>query len=277
MNKEKQKQWVKNNPEKVKLSQKKYNEKHPEKRKASALNWKNKNPNYHKEWYQKNKTKVLIESKNWYQDNKTKKQDYLKKWRSETQYNKKYYAANKEKLSQYHKEYHERNREILIKKMKENYDPVKRKVDYLKNREENLLRVKEWRLKNADHLKQYQKEFEQRPERKAYHKKWNDANPRKSHGGSYSLDLEIAMNNVRIRDNNTCQWQGCGLTHKKGFPIHVHHIFPRSEYPGLQLEEKYLICYCANHHYIWHRFRGDQAAHFLKTDLESIQYLEEYG
>jgi len=72
----------------------------------------------------------------------------------------------------------------------------------------------------------------------------------------YSLELQDAMVNVRIRDKNTCQWYDCGLIHRD-VPIHVHHIFPRSEYPELELIEKYMICYCANHHELFHRYRGD--------------------
>jgi len=67
------------------------------------------------------------------------------------------------------------------------------------------------------------------------------------------------MNNVRKRDNNTCQWQGCGLTHKQA-PVEVNHIFPKSEYPELQLVEQYMICYCLNHHVVWHLYRGDTKA-----------------
>lgn len=70
------------------------------------------------------------------------------------------------------------------------------------------------------------------------------------------------MNNVRVRDKNICQWQNCGLTHKEA-PIHVHHIFPRSEYPEFELIEQYMICYCLNHHGLWHRYRGDKSANFF--------------
>lgn len=73
---------------------------------------------------------------------------------------------------------------------------------------------------------------------------------------SDSLEVQFAKNHVRKIQNNTCQWQGCGLTFKQA-PIHVHHIFPVNEYPELEEEEKYMICYCANHHCLFHRYRGD--------------------
>ena len=95
----------------------------------------------------------------------------------------------------------------------------------------------------------------------AYARKWDKENPR-SRGSNYSIELRLAMNNVRKRDHNTCQWANCGLTHREA-PIHVHHIFPRSEYPDLELIEQYMICYCANHHGVWHRYRGDNYANFI--------------
>lgn len=78
----------------------------------------------------------------------------------------------------------------------------------------------------------------------------------------YSIELQSAMSNVRKRDNNTCQWYGCGLTNREA-PIHVHHIFPRSEYPELELVEEYMICYCGNHHGLWHRYRGDKCSSLI--------------
>lgn len=60
--------------------------------------------------------------------------------------------------------------------------------------------------------------------------------------------------NVRKRDNNTCQWNGC----KSNKNIHIHHIFPKSEYPELKYIEKYMICYCKEHHSLFHQARGDR-------------------
>jgi len=74
-----------------------------------------------------------------------------------------------------------------------------------------------------------------------------------------TIELQKVMAKVRLRDKNTCQWQNCSKTDN----IHVHHIFPRSEYPHLELEPKYMISYCREHHYIWHQHRGDPAGAFL--------------
>lgn len=65
--------------------------------------------------------------------------------------------------------------------------------------------------------------------------------------------LEFIMNLIRKRDKNMCQWFGCSKTTN----IHVHHIFPQSEYPELKYLEKYMICYCKKHHKEWHKKRGD--------------------
>ena len=83
----------------------------------------------------------------------------------------------------------------------------------------------------------------------------------------YPTELRTIMNNVRKRDNNTCQWQGCGLTHRQA-PIHVHHIFPRNEYQELELVEQYMICYCANHHGLWHRYRGDYYSELILSQMK---------
>lgn len=76
-----------------------------------------------------------------------------------------------------------------------------------------------------------------------------------------SLELQIAMNNVRLRYNNICQWQNCN---KQGRGIQVHHIFPRNEYPELELIESYMICYCKNHHSKFHEMRGDTYYGFIR-------------
>lgn len=99
--------------------------------------------------------------------------------------------------------------------------------------------------------------------KREYQRKWNKENPRSGTIGS--PELKIRMDNIRARDKNTCQWFNCGLTYKQ-VPIHVHHIFPRSEYPELELEEKYMICYCANHHGLFHRYRGDKCYTFLMNN-----------
>lgn len=85
---------------------------------------------------------------------------------------------------------------------------------------------------------------------------WKKNNPR-----TWFPDFRLTfhMNNVRKRDGNTCKWYGCNKTTE----IHTHHIFPQSEYPELKYEEKYMICYCRNHHAYWHEMRGDMCYTFL--------------
>lgn len=70
--------------------------------------------------------------------------------------------------------------------------------------------------------------------------------------------LQVAMNIVRARDKNTCKWYGCERSSRNGYKIHVHHIFPRAEYPNLKYIEEYMICYCVEHHREWHKARGDK-------------------
>ena len=77
-------------------------------------------------------------------------------------------------------------------------------------------------------------------------------------GSQGDLILYNAMNRVRKRDNNSCQWYKCRKSSKKDhIIIHVHHIFPKSEYPDLMYKEEYMICYCKFHHSYWHEMRGD--------------------
>lgn len=128
---------------------------------------------------------------------------------------------------------------------------------YLKNREE----IRE-REKQRFQEKYWGKDGESfRNKRKLQYKRWSANNPRSN--PHVSLETKIAMANVRIRDNNTCQWYGCGKTHKN-LPIHVHHIFLTSEHPELSHIEPYMICYCIFHHALWHKKRGDNSYAFLK-------------
>jgi len=131
----------------------------------------------------------------------------------------------------------------------------------------------DWQKNNREKMRGYSKKYESnnkeernqknknwRKNNPTYQNQWRKNNPRSS--PSYSLELQDAMNNVRLRDKNTCQWQGCGLTFRQA-PIQVHHIFPRKEYPELELVEQYLICYCMNHHWLWHKYRGDPCARLI--------------
>lgn len=207
-------------------------------------------------------------------------------------YNKEYYLKTKSKHLEYQRKYRKKHRETILSKRRE-YDRNYK----INNLELINNRRKEYRLKNAHKIKRYRddhkeqarqysklrvqngkqkiaskKFYQNHPEKiKAYYKMhsqlphvkkrraecariWRKENPRSY--GIADLELQYAMNRVRLRDNNTCKWYGCGLTFRQA-PIHVHHIFPRNEYPDLELIEKYMICYCANHHALFHRFRGD--------------------
>lgn len=77
------------------------------------------------------------------------------------------------------------------------------------------------------------------------------------------LFLAVAQYNVRKKYNNKCQWYNCNKTplHTE---IHVHHIFPVSEYPELKYLEGYMITYCKNHHAYWHQMRGDHYYNWIR-------------
>lgn len=92
-------------------------------------------------------------------------------------------------------------------------------------------------------------------------KEWKKNNPQSGYWREPKLNK--AMNNVRKRDNNICQWQKCNKR-----ADHVHHIFLRSKYPELRYNEQYMICYCNRHHGLWHIYNGDKGANFW-GDLKS--------
>jgi hypothetical protein len=128
-----------------------------------------------------------------------------------------------------------------------------------KNQQQVLEYQRTWHKQNPEYRKQeYRRNIET-------YKKYKRENPQSGHLGY--PELYEAMMNVRFRDNNTCQWQGCGKKHWRGkVTVHVHHIFPRSEYPDYELVEKYMICYCKEHHIEWHEKRGDlNAVNILKS------------
>lgn len=100
-------------------------------------------------------------------------------------------------------------------------------------------------------------------------KVWKKNNPVSTH--RYGLELYLAMNLVRKRDNNTCKWGGCGKSYKQT-KIHVHHIFPKNEYTELVYETRYMICYCTKHHRMFHKSRGDKYYRWLEEKpVEIIQ------
>jgi len=157
-----------------------------------------------------------------------------------------YWKANRVKLNEYSKQWKKRKRELT--------NHIYDKQYYQNNKEKCKLANRKWAITNREKVN-------------ARSRRWHKNNPRSSFHGSY--DLQDAMNNVRRRDNNTCQWYGCGLTFRQ-VPIHVHHIFPRSEYPELELVEQYMITYCLNHHALWHIYRGDYYGKMILLGKESL-------
>jgi hypothetical protein len=85
-----------------------------------------------------------------------------------------------------------------------------------------------------------------------------------------SYEVTIAMNNVRKRDKNECKWFGCTKSAKKGDSMHINHIFPREKYPELSTIEKYMICYCDEHHAKFHKARGDKYHEFVLRRLNKV-------
>lgn len=193
----------------------------------------------------------------------------MKKWRENNRqyvknYRKEHYLKNQELINQHKKLYRQFNPE-KIKAYRQRVE-VKEKAR-LHMRERRLVshdKDREYYRKNRVRILEYGKHHNQIPEVKARRNELARINRRANPHSNRSADpeLQLAMNSVRIRDKNTCQWYGCGLTHRNT-SIHVHHIFPRSEYPDLELIEQYMICYCANHHSLWHRYRGDKYSEMI--------------
>jgi len=212
-------------------------------------------------------------------------------------YNREYYLKNKDKFLVWQRQYRLKNKEsVRVNRVR--YDSIYVPL----NRDKILARKKQYRLLHPEK----RKEYNQRPEvlqkqrervqrkrlltnsayDKAYYQKrklehpeklreiWRRAhknNPRS--GSKYSLECQLAMNNVRKRDNNTCQWCGCGLKHK-ATQIHVHHIFPRAEYPDLELVEQYMICYCVEHHAQFHAARGDIYSKLIAPNYQEREVVD---
>ena len=219
---------------------------------------------YNKEYYENNKEKFL----EWQRKYRLMNMEKVKKHRIEYE--------NKEEI----KDRRRKNKKEWVSKNLEKVKEQKRKDGkkyYLKNREKLLVikrqQSKIYYKKNREKILAWGKKHSQLPEVKARRRLMerirNKNNPRSNR--SLSLDLQFIMNRVRLRDKQTCQWYGCGLTIREA-PIHVHHIFPQSEYPELSHEEKYMICYCANHHVMFHRFRGDKYSEMIgKRSYDILQ------
>ena len=172
------------------------------------------------------------------------KQEYQRQW-----FKKKYHSDPEFKKKHYEsaKKWEGKNREYVNARRMEYYykrqdKEKKNSLEYFyKHREEMNKQSLVYYHKNKERLLQYNKE---------YLRKYARSSP------EFPYDIRDSMFNVRIRDKNTCQWYGCGLTNKEAI-IHVHHIFPRKEYPNLASVEQYMICYCWKHHNFWHKKRRE--------------------
>ena len=209
---------------------------------------------YDKEYYQKNKDRFLEWQKKYRLNNKEKVRA------NRIRYDAIYVPLNRDKILARKKQYRLKNNDKLKEyrrrsevKQKER---ERQKTPHYKETKKQY--QKGFYLKNRKRILAYGKKHSQilhvKARRNEMSRIWRKNNPRSNR--SLYPELQEAMNNVRIRDKNTCQWQGCGVTFRQT-EIHVNHIFPRSEYPDLELVEQYMICYCPNHHSYWHRMRGD--------------------
>ena len=219
-------------------------------------------------WYLKNREKELERMKQWRINNKERVKTYRKQ----------YHDKNRDNINNHKKEYRKNNIELIKEQRKKD---SKKRWQKIKNSERNKIKRREqhkkYYQKNKVKILAYGKIYSKLPHVRQRTNELarirNRANPRSNRRGS--IDLQLAMNNVRKRDHNTCQWQGCGLNFRQS-PIHVHHIFPRSEYPDFELVEQYMICYCANHHGLWHRMRGDKYSEMIpaRYQEDGIKSLE---
>jgi hypothetical protein len=210
---------------------------------------------------------------NYYKQNKEK----FLRWQRE------YRLKNKDKIKIKRKEYDEKNKKHQLELKRiwriNNMEKVKaqKKKDgakyYLTNKEKLLpgkrKQGKEYYQKNRDRIRAYHKARSQLPHVKARKAELarirRRENPQSNR--SDSLELQFAKNRVRLRDGNKCQWQGCVMDFRQS-RIDVHHIFPKSEHPELELEERFMICYCVSHHAYWHMMRGDHYFKMINPDLE---------
>jgi len=200
----------------------------------------------------KNKKRTALD---WYYEHREEQIQKNREWK----------IKNRERMLAQKKEYHLKNRDEILERKKqyrlnnqEKLQEYNRRPDVMKKARERVLKKRI--ATNYAYDRAHNKLPEVKARRNETSKIWKKNNPRSANHGSY--ELQDAMNNVRVRDNNTCQWQGCGLTFREA-PIHVHHIFPKSEYPDYELVEQYMICYCLNHHWMWHKYRGDNYAKLL--------------
>jgi len=224
-----------------------------------------KNNEYMKNYYAthpKYRKKTIKRLKQKYDENPEFYREKSRKWQKENpEYKNKWRLNNPDKVKNQNKrDNNSQTKKSSKEKYKTSIKGIKTIKEYTKKyrmSSKGIKYKKEWELKNPE-----------------YKKEWSKNNPRSSH--TYSYDLQDAMNNVRVRDKNTCKWYNCGLTNRQA-PIQVNHIFPRNEYPELELVEKYMICYCLNHHVMFHFYRGDKYYKLLASQNQTdINYNMEW-
>lgn len=165
-------------------------------------------------------------------------------------------------FSGYHKAYREnpKNKQKIASSKHNHYLKIRSEDGYNQRRKEYM----GWWNKTDASKKMFDEWYNKNRDRQLLLKRrWIRNNPSSIYK-SNDPELALAFANVRKRDDNTCQWQGCGLKHRET-TIHVHHIFPVSEYPDLELLENYMICYCAEHHAQFHARRGDTYSHIIDS------------
>lgn len=179
-------------------------------------------------------------------------------------YNKK--PENKERIKKYEKIYHKKPEVKERQKLYRLKPKNKERQKLYNNRPE--FKEQQRLYEQKPNVKERHRLYNNKPETKKRNREWKRNNPKS--GSCYDMELQDAMNNVRIRDKNTCQWQRCNLTFKQT-TIHVHHIFPRNEYPELELIEQYMICYCNFHHGLWHKYRGDSYYEIISARYKKMK------
>lgn len=237
--------------------------------------WRLRNPDYGKQYREVNKEKLRLQRKLNYEKNKDREQlegraYYWNNRERQLQLRRKRSINNKDKVRAYDQKRYWNNPEKYRFKQRERAknNPEKNKQWRVNSR--NRLRADPKRLQR---YKETVKNYKERNKERINENRriWLMNNPRSA--THRPLEVRWAMNRVRKRDNNTCQWYGCGLTNKQTV-IQVHHIFPISEYPQFEDVEKYMICYCKEHHAKWHEMRGDSSHHLIRKSRINQKILE---
>jgi len=209
----------------------------------------------------------------WYEDNKEYSKKYQKEYKSTPEFKqlrKKYDKKNHDHLLELKYQWRKNNPErYKIQKKKDDAAYYTKHKDTPQYKKTKSINHAKYYQENIERISEYSRKHQQIPEVKERRNETSRIrrrkNPQSNRRGT--IELQIAMNNVRIRDKQTCQWQNCNLTFRE-VPIHVHHIFPTNEYPEYETVEKYMICYCANHHGFWHRYRGDNYSEFIGSNVD---------